>query len=66
MPDSRPQLSHLLEALSIAQRWQTEDPANPSTRAVLQHGMKGLLADLRALANESAQRDSAEQSPAAD
>ena len=65
MTDSRPQLSHLLEALSIAQRWQTEDPPNASMQAVLQLRMKALLADLKALADES-QRDSVEQSPAAD
>ena len=64
MPDSRPQLGHLLEALSIAQRWQTEDPPNPTSQAVLQHGIKVLLAEIKSLAAEAPEENDTEQPPA--
>jgi hypothetical protein len=66
MSDSRAKLGHLLEVLSLAQRWPAEDLPNPSVHAALQHGIKVLLADLKALTVDSPQSDPARKTPAAD
>ena len=52
--DSRSRLiEHLLEALSLAQCYEVQDPPNPITRAALQHALQDLLAELEAKNGES-------------
>ena len=48
-------IEHLLEALSLAESLEQQDPPNPVTRAALHHSMWDLLAELDAAGNQQEQ-----------
>jgi hypothetical protein len=65
-PDKSRLLGYLLEAFSVAQRWEIEDPANADVRATLRKGMEGLVAQIKAVDADTPAGRRPAQAPASD
>ncbi len=47
--------TRMLETVSLALCYETQDPRNPITRAALRHSLQDLVAELQAMDNELSQ-----------
>jgi hypothetical protein len=65
-PDKSRLLGYLLESLSVAQRWEIEDPPNAGVRATLQKGMEALVTQIKAVDVDTPSTRGFHQPPASD